>query len=77
MLNGTHRYFAQERVIYGKPAAETLAARVLEIEHRIYPDALRLLAGGKIRLDGDICRLEGDDGSGNVLISPAVDPNSA
>jgi phosphoribosylglycinamide formyltransferase-1 len=56
---------------------QTLAARILEIEHRIYPDALRLLAGGKIRLDGDICRLEGDDGSGNVLISPAVDPNSA
>ena len=25
---------------------ETLAARVLEIEHRIYPDALRLVAGG-------------------------------
>ena len=26
MLNGTHRYFAQERVIYGKPAAEAVAA---------------------------------------------------
>ena len=24
--------------------AETLAARILEVEHRIYPDALRLLA---------------------------------
>src|SRR6266478_6851336 len=27
---------------------DMLAARILQIEHRIYPDALRLLAGGKI-----------------------------
>ncbi len=29
---------------------ETLAARVLEVEHRIYPDALRALAEGRARL---------------------------
>src|SRR5438477_2487653 len=34
----------------------TLSERILEIEHRIYPDALRLLASGKAQLDGDICR---------------------
>ena len=52
---------------------DTLAARILDVEHRIYPDALRLLASGKIRLDGAVCRLEGGaDGSGDVLISPAA-----
>src|ERR1700704_1557389 len=35
---------------------ETLAERVLAIEHCIYPEALRLLAGGQIRLEGDICK---------------------
>jgi phosphoribosylglycinamide formyltransferase-1 len=30
---------------------ETLAARVLEIEHRIYPQALRLVAEGRVNLD--------------------------
>jgi len=30
---------------------ETLAARVLEVEHRIYPDALRLVAEGRVTLD--------------------------
>jgi phosphoribosylglycinamide formyltransferase-1 len=30
---------------------ETLAARVLEIEHRIYPQALRLVAEGRATLD--------------------------
>jgi len=49
---------------------DTLAARILAIEHRIYPQALRLLAGGSIRLDGDICKTGGAS-SGDVLISPA------
>jgi phosphoribosylglycinamide formyltransferase-1 len=32
---------------------DTLAARVLEQEHRIYPEALRMLAAGEIRLEGE------------------------
>jgi phosphoribosylglycinamide formyltransferase-1 len=50
----------------------TLAERVLEVEHRIYPDALRLLASGKIQLEGDICKTAESVGSGNFLISPAI-----
>jgi phosphoribosylglycinamide formyltransferase 1 len=56
--------------------AETLAARILEIEHRIYPDALRLLAGGRIRLDGDVCKTDGSAGSGEPLISPVLQKNN-
>ena len=52
--------------------AETLAERILGIEHRIYPDALRLLAGGRARLEGDICRTDGGIGAGTALISPAA-----
>jgi phosphoribosylglycinamide formyltransferase 1 len=52
--------------------ADSLAARILEIEHRIYPEALRLLAGDKIRLEGDICKTSGGDGSDATLISPAI-----
>ena len=47
----------------------TLGARILAIEHRIYPEALRLLAGGQIRLEGDICKT-GSASPGDVLISP-------
>jgi phosphoribosylglycinamide formyltransferase-1 len=50
--------------------ADTLAARILQIEHRIYPDALRLLAEGRIRLEGDICKTAGSAVSRDVLISP-------
>jgi phosphoribosylglycinamide formyltransferase-1 len=51
--------------------AEALAARILEIEHRIYPAALRLVAGGQIRFEGGICKTPGDAAPA-VLISPAV-----
>src|SRR5882724_8518851 len=51
---------------------DTLAARILLIELRIYPDALRLVASGRIRLEGAICKLEGGTGLGEPLISPAT-----
>ncbi len=51
---------------------ETLAARILKIEHRIYPDALRLLASGAIRLEGGLCKTTGSTDSAGTLISPAT-----
>jgi phosphoribosylglycinamide formyltransferase-1 len=51
---------------------ETLAERILEIEHRIYPAALRLVAGGGIRLEGDVCRTARQAEPGEALISPVV-----
>src|SRR6266851_8966973 len=53
--------------------AQTLAARILAIEHRIYPEALRLLASGKVRLEGDLCRISGIAGAGGTMVSPAID----
>ena len=50
---------------------ETLAARILEIEHRIYPDALLLVASGEVQIEGDICKTGQSAGSGGILISPA------
>jgi len=52
--------------------SETLAERILEVEHRIYPDALRLLASGQVRLEGDLCRTTVSAGAGNFLISPVM-----
>jgi phosphoribosylglycinamide formyltransferase 1 len=52
--------------------AETLAARVIQIEHRIYPEALRLLAAGKVRIEGDVCKTAGSGPSENFLIAPVV-----
>lgn len=52
--------------------ADTLAERILKVEHRIYPDALRLLASGQIRLEGDLCKMASSAGSEVTLIAPAI-----
>ena len=52
--------------------AETLAERVLEVEHRIYPEALRWLAIGGVRIEDGVCKTADGAGSGNFLISPVA-----
>jgi phosphoribosylglycinamide formyltransferase 1 len=52
--------------------AEALSERILKVEHRIYPEALRLLASGRLRLDGDLCKIEENGSSGDSLISPSA-----
>ena len=51
---------AQESVAVHEGDTEaTLAARVLAAEHRIYPLALRLVAEGRVRIDGAQCVIDG------------------
>src|SRR6202163_2089933 len=50
--------------------AATLAARVLAIEHRIYPAALALLAAGRLKIVDGRCRIEGATGVAGHLIVP-------
>jgi phosphoribosylglycinamide formyltransferase-1 len=52
--------------------ADTLSERILEVEHRIYPEALRLLAMGKLRIEGDVCKTAGTGASENFLIAPVA-----
>ena len=40
-------------------AADTLAARVLEQEHVIYPEAVRLIAEGRVNVDGELAPIDG------------------
>jgi phosphoribosylglycinamide formyltransferase 1 len=50
---------AQEPVLVADDdTPETLAARVLDVEHRLYPAAVRRVLGGAYRLDGGRVRWE-------------------
>ena len=55
--------------------ADTLAARVLTVEHRSYPLALRLVADGRVRMEGGKAVADGPlpAAEGAYLISPAAD----
>jgi phosphoribosylglycinamide formyltransferase-1 len=58
--------------VYDDDTPERLAERILAIEHRIYPAALRLVAGGRIRIEGNTCKTVGGSGSDASLISPGI-----
>lgn len=52
---------------------DTLAARVIAIEHRIYPLALRLLAAGRLRVHDGRCLIDGAAMPDAALIAPSPD----
>ena len=51
--------------------AETLAARILIQEHRIYPRAVQLFAEGRLRVEGRRVLIEGGKPDGEAVISPS------
>ncbi len=55
---------------------DALAARVLAVEHRIYPQALRWLAEGRITIADGRCRIRGATMPEQTLIAPSPDPAS-
>lgn len=50
--------------------ADSLAARVLEREHVIYPLAVRWIAEGRVTLDGEHAKIEGAAHPDGALINP-------
>lgn len=51
--------------------AGTLAARVLEAEHRAYPLALRLVAEGRVKVKDDRADIAGAPAPKGILINPS------
>jgi phosphoribosylglycinamide formyltransferase 1 len=49
---------------------DTLAARVLELEHRCYPLAVRLIAEGRVRIEERQVRIAGARGCGIMAVNP-------
>jgi phosphoribosylglycinamide formyltransferase 1 len=51
--------------------ADSLAARILTAEHRLYPLALRLFAEGRVKVEGDRARISGGAAAAEPLLNPA------
>ncbi len=52
--------------------ADELTARVLDLEHRIYPEAVRLIARGKVRVHGNRALIKDCEWQQNCLINPMI-----
>ena len=49
---------------------QTLSERILAVEHRIYPAAVRLVADMRVRIDGDRCVTEGARATDAAMVTP-------
>jgi phosphoribosylglycinamide formyltransferase 1 len=58
--------------VVGSDTPETLAARILKVEHRVYPAALRLVAAGEARCVGEKVVISSDVRDTAQLYSPAI-----
>ncbi|MBK1668854.1 phosphoribosylglycinamide formyltransferase [Rhodovibrio sodomensis] len=84
-ITGATVHFVREQVdqgpIIGQAAvpvhddddAETLGARVLAAEHRLYPHCVRLAADGRATISGNRVRLHGAEPPRAALLNPPVD----
>jgi phosphoribosylglycinamide formyltransferase-1 len=60
--------------VHADDTADVLAARVLAVEHKIYPAALRLVAEGRVHIVDGRCRIDGARAEDHILVAPAIDP---
>jgi len=56
--------------VHGDDDEDRLSSRILQAEHRLYPLAIRLFAGGRLRIDGDTVAIDGAPMPEGVMISP-------
>ena len=57
--------------ILDEDSPNTLAARILEQEHKIYPRAVQLFAEGRLRIEGHRVFIEAGKPEGEAVISPS------
>lgn len=59
--------------VHGDDTPDSLAARILEREHQIYPLAVRWIAEGRVRVDDeDRATVDGAAAPGGALVNPEV-----
>ena len=51
---------------------ETLSARILEMEHKIYPEAIRLFSEGRLEVEGRTVKIKGKASSESHLANPSI-----
>lgn len=58
--------------VFADDSEETLAARILQQEHKIYPYAIQLIAENRVQIDGRCVRIAGADQSESALSNPPL-----
>ncbi|MCI0469719.1 MAG: phosphoribosylglycinamide formyltransferase [Nitrospirae bacterium] len=51
---------------------ETLSARILSLEHKIFPEAIRLYADGRLSIEGRIVKIKGYELKEEYIVNPPL-----
>ncbi len=58
--------------VYHDDTEETLSERILKLEHKIYPEAIRLFSEGKLEIYGRIVKIKEDVPLRDFIINPPL-----
>ena len=58
--------------VYHEDTKETLSERILKLEHKIYPEAIRLFSEGRLEVHGRIVKIKGKASSESHLANPSL-----
>lgn len=58
--------------VYHDDTEEILSERILKLEHKIYPEAIRLFSEGRLKVEGRIVRIQGNFPSDASLVNPSL-----
>ncbi|MCL5024737.1 MAG: phosphoribosylglycinamide formyltransferase [Nitrospirae bacterium] len=51
---------------------ESLSERILELEHKIFPEAIRLFSEGRLKVEGRVVRITGHRVNGEAIVNPPL-----
>jgi len=58
--------------VYHEDTEETLSERILKLEHKIYPEAIRLFSEGRLEVHGRIVKIKGKASSESHFANPSL-----
>ena len=58
--------------VYPDDNEESLSARILKLEHKILPEAIRLFSEGRLSLEGRVVKIKGYEIKDDYIINPPI-----
>jgi phosphoribosylglycinamide formyltransferase-1 len=58
--------------VYHDDTEDSLSERILKMEHKIYPEAIRLFSEGRLEVEGRVVKIKIDAHPDNSLVNPTL-----
>ena len=59
--------------VYHSDTEDTLSERILKLEHKIYPEAIRLFSEGRLEVQGRVVKIKDSIQSQSSLVNPSLE----